>query len=80
MEPKLWKKLPKKKLLQLYKKINFGILQKQIYDTMGPILLSRSQEDSTKIKKSGDLLWKLRRIEDMKKVSQSKIECARKNV
>ena len=44
------KNLPKKKLLHLYKKINFGILQNQRYETMGPILLSRSQNDSAKIK------------------------------
>ena len=53
------KNLPKKKLLHLYKKINFGILQNQIYETTGSILLSRSQDDSTKIKKEGRFTLKV---------------------
>ena len=56
------------------------MLQKPTYETMGLTLLSKSHDDPTKMKKSGDLQRKLRRIQVMKKVFQSKIECCRKNI
>ena len=43
------------------------MLQKATHETMGPILLSRTQEDSSKITKNGDLLRNSSRIEVMAK-------------
>ena len=40
---------------------------------MGPILLNRSQDDSSKIKKSGDLLRKSNRTEGMEKTAKEKV-------
>ena len=49
------------------------MLQKASYETMGPILLSQSQEDSSKIKKSGDLLRYCSRTEVIEKTAKEKI-------
>ena len=51
VESKLWQKMPNKKWLKFVKENKFGMLRKATYETMGPIILSRSQNDSWAIKK-----------------------------
>ena len=46
------------------------MLQKATYETMGPILLSRSQEDSSKIIRTRDLQRKLRLNRSYAKVAE----------